>query len=108
MPPTGLEHYIRPCNIVQLEMNFSFLIFTLLVVKSKCQNKNSTTGGLKWVTFNQWHEMPGGVAENPIVRLSTYGDDICSINHDGCWQGGSIFVHGEQFLWNVIWAGWQF
>ena len=49
-----------------------------------------TTGGLKWVTFNQWNEMPGGVAENPSVRLSTDGGDICSIDHDGCWQGGKL------------------
>ena len=84
-------------------MNFSFFIsyLSLLVIKSKCQNsdsqnKNSNTGRLKWVTFNQWIEMPGGIEENPSVRLSTYGGDICSIDHDGCWQGG-ILLFGEQF-----------
>ena len=88
---------------MHLKMNFSFFIsyLSLLVIKSKCQNsdsqnKNSNTGGLKWVTFNQWIEMPGGIEGNPIVPLSTFGGDICSFKHDGCWQGG-ILLFGEQF-----------
>ena len=83
-------------------MNFSFLVLVLLVVKSKCQNKNSTEGGLKWVTFNQWHEMPGGVAKNPLVQLSTDGDFICSIDHDGCWQGGKINLKKYFNIGNII------
>ena len=80
-------------------MNFSFLVLLLLVVSVKCQNKNSTEGGLKWVTFNQWVEMPGGADENPIVQLSTYGGGICSIDHDGCWQGGRIqHFNGLSFI----------
>ena len=84
-------------------MNFSFLVLALLFLKSKCESKNEkpTTGGLKWVTFNQWVEMPGGADENPSVRLSTYGDDICSIDHDGCWQGGKInHVYGNIIFIN--------
>ena len=84
-------------------MNFSFLVLALLFLKSKCDNKNEkpTTGGLKWVTFNQWVEMPGGADANPSVRLSTYGDDICSVDHDGCWQGGKInHVYGNIIFIN--------
>lgn len=93
---------------VHLKMNFSYFILTLLVIKSKCQKKSSTTGGLKWVTFNQWHEMPGGVAENPSVQLSPYGGDICSIDHDGCWQGGTLSIRGMLKVVLLLEAGWKY
>ena len=76
--------------------------------KEVASNKSPDSGptGLKWVTIEQWKNMPGGINGNPaIIGMDDDSFDVGifgQVFEDGCWQTGQV-SDWSRFLSEFLW-----